>query len=294
MPFNSRSKYIERADYTWSEDSVRLINTSSLSSRKNFFYVQEAGHFKTEFPYFTERANLESFLMFYTLSGYGILRYGNCTMRIGKNTALLLNCMERHHYECPRNVNWEFLWIHFNGASALGYYNEYSKNSVAPVEFESENTVLKDMETVISLTEQRLPHYELLSSKYITNILTELVIANSREVEADAQAPPYIDRVLKIIENRFTEELNLEMLAYESGVSMYHLSREFKRYVGITYSEYIMLKRINHSKELLRSTDLSVEEISYKCGFNYTSHFSHVFKKYEKCTPLKFRNSWNE
>lgn len=96
-----------------------------------------------------------------------------------------------------------------------------------------------------------------------------------------------------MIENRFTEELSLEYLANEAGISMYHLSREFKRYVGVPCSEYIMLKRINRAKELLRYTDASVEDIAYQCGFHYTSHFTSMFKKYEGNTPLKFRHSWN-
>ena len=293
MPFNARSGYLERADYSWSEDSVRLINTSSLLSRKKFFYVQEAGYFKTKAPYFTERANLESFLIFYTLSGFGILKYGGCDLRLKKDSTILINCMEHHYYECPKNGSWEFLWVHFNGPAALGYYNEYSRTGVAPVELTAPHPIEEDMREIIELTKQKNAHYELLSSNRITNILTELIIAGSRDPAGEESVPPYIEAVLKTIENRFTEELSLEYLASEAGISMYHLSREFKRYVGVPYSEYIMLKRINRAKELLRYTDASVEDIAYQCGFHYTSHFTSMFKKYEGNTPLKFRHSWN-
>ena len=294
MPFNSETRYLERADYTWSEDSVRLINTSSLLSRKNYFYVQETGYFKTEPPYFTERANLDSFLIFYTLSGYGTIRYGNDSFRLGKKTALLINCMEHHYYECPRGGKWEFLWLHFNGPSALWYYNEYSRNGLHPVDFNASDSIEEDMRDVLELTEKKSSYYELLSSNRITNILTKLIVAASKDTERGETAPPYVEAVLKIIENRFAEELSLNCLAKEAGISMYHLSREFKRYVGIPYSEYILLKRVNRAKELLRYTDSSVEVIGCQCGFRYTSHFTSVFKKFEGCTPLKYRHSWNK
>ncbi len=47
--------YQERAAYTWSEDSIRLIMTPSALAKSIYFYVQEAGYFKTDDTYFTER-----------------------------------------------------------------------------------------------------------------------------------------------------------------------------------------------------------------------------------------------
>ena len=74
MGFQAKGKYLERADYSWSSDSIRHINTSTVSVRQLFLYVQEVGYFRTRPPYFTERANLHSFLIIYTLSGRGLLR----------------------------------------------------------------------------------------------------------------------------------------------------------------------------------------------------------------------------
>ena len=58
MKNGTNHEYLERADYTWSEDSIRFINTPAPAARQTFFYVQEAGYFRTSPPYFTERANL--------------------------------------------------------------------------------------------------------------------------------------------------------------------------------------------------------------------------------------------
>ena len=292
MPFNSDKDYMERADYSWSEDSLRLINTASLTSRRNLLYVQEAGHFKTEPPYFTERANLESFLIFYTLAGSGTIRTKNESFRLEKEKAFLINCMDHHYYECPRGGMWEFLWIHFNGTCAYGFYDEFVKSGAVPVSVAYTRSLEEDMKMVIRLVEKKNAHYELLASRCITNILTEMILAGGKDEEGKEALPSFIGTVLRIAENRFTEELRLEEMASEAGVSMYHLSREFKRLVGVPFSEYIVLKRINHAKELLRYTDASVEEVAYRSGFNYTSHFTSMFRKYEGVTPLKFRKSW--
>lgn len=48
---------------------------TQYDGKEPLFYMQEAGYFKTVWPYFTERASLNSFLVLYTLSGEGHLSY---------------------------------------------------------------------------------------------------------------------------------------------------------------------------------------------------------------------------
>ena len=116
---------MKKLHLTWSDDSIRFINTATPRARQTFFYVQEVGDFCTSSPYFTERENLNSFLIIYTLHGKGLLKYRGEQYTLHPGTTAYINCMEHHHYECLQNQNWEFLWIHFNGSSALGYYEEF-------------------------------------------------------------------------------------------------------------------------------------------------------------------------
>lgn len=111
----STHKYMEKLDLTWSDDSIRFINTATPRARQTFFYVQEAGDFCTSSPYFTERENLNSFLIIYTLRGKGLLKYHGSQYSLHPGTTAYINCMEHHHYECLQKQNWEFLWLHFNG-----------------------------------------------------------------------------------------------------------------------------------------------------------------------------------
>jgi len=117
--------YLERASYSWSNDSIRLIVTPSSVAKSIFFYIQEAGYFKTQAPYFTERQNLDSFLIVYTISGKGLLRYEGKEYTLSSGQCFYINCMNHHYYEALTNNTWEFLWIHFNGSTALGYYEEF-------------------------------------------------------------------------------------------------------------------------------------------------------------------------
>ena len=290
----STSSYLERADYSWSDDSIRYINTPTISARQSYFFVQEVGYFRTVAPYFTERANLNSFLIIYTISGKGLLKYQGSNHYLRPGNVILINCMERHYYECLSGQEWEFLWLHFNGPAALGYYEEFSKNNFHVLQKQDTFFMESTMRRILSLTIKKDLHSEIVVSKLITDILTQLLIENSTENMGLGVIPDYIRKALKEIEIHFCEPLNLDSLSKQLGISKFHFAREFKKYIGITPNEYLTLIRINHSKELLKYSRLTVEEIAVKCGFNYPSHFINQFKKLEESTPLQYRKAWNK
>lgn len=286
-------QYLERASYTWSEDSIRLINTPSQAVRQKFFYVQEVGYFKTTPPYFTERQNLNSYLIVYTLSGKGALEYNGKKYIVYPGQAFFIHCIPHHLYSCADKSGWEILWLHFNGTTARGYYDEFIKNQFSIIKFSDTFFIESTMRRILSLTIKKDIHSEIISSNLIVNILTELIIQNNDENLSLSFIPDYIKAALKELENHFLEPFSLETLSVSIGISKYHLSREFKKYIGTTLNEYVITLRLNYAKELLRYSQNSVENIAYSCGINQTSHFINLFKKREGMTPLQYRKEWN-
>lgn len=243
-------------------------------------------------PYFTERAGLNSFLIIYTLSGKGQLKYRGKTYYLLPGSAFFINCMDHHYYECLSGQEWEFLWLHFNGQSALGYFEEFMKNGFHILNGLDSFFMESTLRRILSLTLKKDLHSEILVSSLIVQILTQLLIQNSSENLGLGFMPPYLKSILKEMENRFQEPLTLDLLSEKFGVSKFHLSREFKRYIGTTPNEYLILTRLNHAKELLKYSETTVEEIAYACGFHHVSHFINLFKKHEKTTPLQYRREW--
>ncbi|MNL70879.1 HTH-type transcriptional activator Btr [compost metagenome] len=65
----------------------------------------------------------------------------------------------------------------------------------------------------------------------------------------------------------------------------------FKNNLGRTFSEYVAELRIRKARELLKQTDLSIEQIAVKSGYVDYYYFNKVFKKHCGMTPTKFRKS---
>lgn len=292
MKIKNDQNYEERASYSWSEDSVRLIITASNVAKSIYFYIQEAGYFKTSDSYFTERKNLNSFLIVYTISGNGHLKYQGCNYSLSAGQCFYINCMEHHYYETARNSDWEFLWVHFNGSSALGYYEEFVKNGFKTVQIQDTFFMESTLRRILALNQKRNASTEVLTSSLITNVLTELLV---QTITFDAQTifmPGYIKNVLKDIDQNFKSPLSLDELAGRHGVSKFHLSKEFKKYTGTTVNEYIIANRLSYAKELLKYSNDSVNEVAYKIGMNHVSHFINLFKNRENTTPLAYRKEW--
>lgn len=285
--------YLEHYSSSWSPDSLRIINTPSATARNTFFYVQETGYFKTFPPYFTERANLQSFLLVYTLSGQGCLRYGNREYTLTPGQIFYINCMEHHYYECSDKEGWEILWLHFNGSGALGYYEEFSNPGFRVLTLQDTFFVESTMKKILSLTSQKAVHSEIICSGLIVSLLTELLVQNSADTLSPAATPAYLKDIVRYIDQHFKEPVTLEGLSQTFSVSKFHLSREFKKYFGRTFMDYLIGQRLSYSKELLRFTRLPVSEIAYSCGMNNVSHFISLFKQREGMTPLSYRNEWS-
>jgi transcriptional regulator GlxA family with amidase domain len=91
------------------------------------------------------------------------------------------------------------------------------------------------------------------------------------------------------LERNFSNDVKLEVVAADIGMSPRNFSRRFKQATGDTPSLYLQRVRMEAARDLLRNTALSVAEVAYRVGYADLSYFSKVFKRYEGCLPHVFR-----
>jgi AraC-like DNA-binding protein len=85
----------------------------------------------------------------------------------------------------------------------------------------------------------------------------------------------------------------VQYISKQLNISPNYLSRLLKTLTGQSTKQFIQDKLIDFAKEKLSTTDLSVNEIAYKMGFEHPSSFSKLFKTKTNLTPIEFRNSFN-
>ncbi|RHR24454.1 AraC family transcriptional regulator [Clostridium sp. AF19-22AC] len=288
----TKTELLERGSHTWSEDSVRLILTPGSTAKTTYFYTQEIGYFKTCHPYFSERQNLDSFLIVYTVSGKGFLEYEGNTYTLKKGQCFYINCEEHHMYWTGEDEDWEILWIHFNGNSALGYYKEFTRNGFRILDLRDDSLIDRTLRQMISLHKKKNLTTEIVTSNLINGILTELLVLTATNNADTFLIPDYIKEIAREIDKNFKTDLSLKYFEEMTHRSRYHILKEFKKYIGVTINEYLITARITYAKELLKYSELPVGEIAFECGMNNVTHFINLFKAREGQTPLVYRKAW--
>jgi AraC family transcriptional regulator len=100
-----------------------------------------------------------------------------------------------------------------------------------------------------------------------------------------------INHVRDLIECALGEDLALERLAAEAGVAAHAFSAAFTKAVGIPPYRYVIVRRVERAKKLLRHTDLPISRIAYETGFASQSHLASTFKRAVGQTPGAYRRS---
>jgi two-component system, response regulator YesN len=95
---------------------------------------------------------------------------------------------------------------------------------------------------------------------------------------------------LELLEERHSEDLSLESVASELGVSPSHLSRVLARHAGMGFADCLARMRVERAKSFLAAPAVSVKEAAAMVGFRDPAYFARVFRRFEGESPAEFRS----
>jgi AraC family transcriptional regulator len=96
-------------------------------------------------------------------------------------------------------------------------------------------------------------------------------------------------RVLEYIEAHLDGDLSLDAMAREAQLSPLYLARAFKAAIGQSPHQYVLVRRVERAKELLRNTDMLIVDVALSAGFSSQSHLSHWFLRHVGVSPAVYR-----
>ncbi|MCM3628706.1 response regulator [Paenibacillus glycanilyticus] len=151
---------------------------------------------------------------------------------------------------------------------------------------------LKDMEMEFlnySEIKERFEHFESLCS-FLHDVLASVTQENNRSLH-EGDILSCFNRMVAYINGHYEQKLYLKDLSAQFYINQVYCCQLFKKNLGKTFSEYVSELRIKKARELLKKTDLSIEEIAIQTGYVEYYYFNKVFKKHCGITPAKFRKS---
>ncbi|NOU87986.1 helix-turn-helix domain-containing protein [Paenibacillus sp. LMG 31460] len=141
---------------------------------------------------------------------------------------------------------------------------------------------------VVEYSQQQDPLIQLKTQ----HLVTEIIISLLETYYQAAQTPVHsFNWITSYFSNHLSEPISLEDMANRASLSISRFSFMFKQRYGISPHQYLINMRVNHAKELLANTELSLESIALYCGFADLHHFSKMFKKRTGSTPGEHRKT---
>jgi len=127
----------------------------------------------------------------------------------------------------------------------------------------------------------------------IKNLLHYVMIYIYRKFFSDknhaSQKQNELSLIINYLSLHFKENISLTDVANTFHFNPNYFSQRFKKYLGMSFVDYVNSLKVNYAKQLLLFSDTNVVDVGFLCGFNSLSNFLRVFKKEVGMPPTEFR-----
>lgn len=266
------------------ENSLNNLDVKILDAQKNT-YNQKVSN----------RIQFHPFTYFYYLAeGFGKLSIESEMVEVHAGDLIIINSNIGHTMYLDKDIaNIKYFGFGIESISIAGLVDDASK-AINYFHIDNRDKSLK-FEDYFEDIYNEYKGNDIFSNSLANAVASTLVINLLRKyrksitVKHDKKINRQIDYIKSYIDTNYNEDIKLEDLSSMAYMNKFHLISEFKQSYRITPIEYLILKRIEISKNLLISTNHTMEEISALVGFNSQSYFNQVFKKKVGQTPSQFR-----
>ena len=102
--------------------------------------------------------------------------------------------------------------------------------------------------------------------------------------------PGRLRKVIELIETKIEDDLSLEEMAESVNLSTAHFSHMFRSSTGQSPYKFVLGRRVDRAKDMLRNSDFRVLDVAVACGFKTQQHFARVFRQLSGLSPTEYRH----
>ena len=195
--------------------------------------------------------------------------------------AFVLAPNEGHLYSSDPHDPMGLVWVEYGGGNSA-QLTSYVLDVGGPI-YEG-GTFVDVMNLCTSILYQPRQEGPAISLK-----LYEILMCLCKRVEIESGGRAVNHEILKYIDDNIERRLSLTEISRVFGYHPAYFSSFFSRMMGMTYSKYVMNRKVSHASYLLETTAWPVERIARELGFCDISHFIQRFKAIKGVTPMTYR-----
>ena len=251
------------------------------------------------------------FELFLVLRGEGVAKIKSHTYDIKEGDIYLINSGEVHSY--ARNPGSEissdrkkdnaplFLFAQISNHCLREYFPQIRTtvfNSCNLRDYMSEQEVKEVVGLLVESAKAYFLEENLYPLKVLGNISKVLAACYKKvpyEIISEAQKNNLrqknlrIERIISYIDANFETQIRLQDLAEQENLSPTHFSHLFTSLFGVTFQDYVNIKRMEQCIRLMPNKEKTLLEISYESGFSDPKYMNRMFIKHYGYTPKEYR-----
>lgn len=234
----------------------------------NFHYIAPQRH-----PWIQDQYTLH-----FVLHGSGTLEIGGKKHPISKQQLFAIPPNEPMMYYPNPDDKWDYVWFCFSGTDAAELFHNLGASIHTPI-LNTENGSQIEETLALLFSETDSP------DAYMVNAIFYQVLHYILQPK-----PKQTKLVRTLIDQNFQSvDFTIEKLCKECGLSHSQLCRIFSENYGTSPKQYLIQKRLNYAKQLLRETNLKIEAIARSSGYLDSANFMKEFKKKVGMSAGQFR-----
>lgn len=238
----------------------------------------------------------------FTISGKRILRHGNKKWILNGDRGFLVK-RGAFFQELPENYSdWKVLVLYLKDNYLKSVFEEFRDylplidlpevNSEMIQQFEVDNRIRNCYNSLLPyFSNPNLLLDSIFEGKFKELLYNILIHPNNKQilVYVNQIIDGYSTPIWEVMEANYYYDLSISEFAEISNRSTSTFRRDFKEHYSTTPGKWLTERRLEKAELLLRSSEKSIWDITFECGFKNVSHFSRIFKDRFDSSPTKYR-----
>ncbi len=262
------------------------------------------GNLMSKDGFLHHRRTFEYHVLIFVLEGTLNITQSNVSHSVASGQYIFLREGEEHFGHKPTEGKLAYLWVHFASESPW----ENIPADSGPTLPASYTYLIPEHGTSGNFQRISMLFHQLIDFSRQENLYTEAIPCYALSLLAmeitqefldglfnrNNHISPVVYTIMEWIKSNCHKQLSLHEIAEEFHYNAEYLSSLFKKETGMKLIYFLNKSRIDISKNLLSSNNISIKEAAYSCGFRDEKYYMKLFKQYEGVTPLQYKNAFHK
>ena len=270
-------------------------------------YITDIGHYPmAEHHHRVRQEAIDQYVLIYCVDGSGWYVLKGQRYEVKRNQYFILPAGMPHEYGATEGERWTIYWVHFRGAHAAVYAEGAQKPQEVKAAMNSNisnrNNIFEEILSTLHFGDgiedlryaSSLLHYYLASLRYLRQYRSTIRYdaSHSNKPFHTDKHTGIVDAAIHYMKENVERHLTLQDVLDYVGYSSTRFSALFKKETGSSPLAYFNRLKIEYACQMLKTTDMHINQICYKVGIEDSLYFSRMFSKAMGMSPSEYRNNF--